>query len=370
MYIFLSFKNNSNIQILLTIAQGVSHMKNTNIKNSKSFSLFIFFILLCIFFSFFIFNLTTIPKNNTSLDASEIQSSENSVPFTEVSGISNILLLSSDARAYDTSSRADSIMILTIDNVNKKLKITSLLRDMLVSINNHGEEKLNHSFAYGGPLKTIETIEDNFGIKIDNYIIIDFNSFRKIIDTLGGITVNIKDYEISELNKYILDSGGNNSDLIFTPGIYTLNGYQALSYARIRKVGDGEYERTERQRNLIDLTMAKIKTISPFKTVTLIKDVFPYIKTNINITSAIDYLLTTLSIYSKNSSIEQLRIPIDTISRERLYTSKGWVLILDKEETSKTLKEFIFNDKLYAPSTDNIQSITKEYDLKYGKRKR
>lgn len=343
-------------------------MKNTNIK-TKGFSRFIFFILLCISFLFFS-NLNILSKNNLSLDTSEIQSSEDLVPFTEVSGISNILLLSSDARASDTFSRADSIMILTIDNVNKKLKVTSLLRDMLVSIDGHGEEKLNHSFAYGGPLKTIETIENNFGIRIDNYMIINFNSFRKIVDTLGGIALDIKDYEVSELNKYILDSGGSQNDLILSSGTYTLNGYQALSYARIRKVGDGEYERSSRQRTLINLTLAKIKNTSPIKIAQIVKDLFPYINTNINFGDAINYSLTTLSIYAKNSSLEQFRLPIDNISRERLYPTKGWVFVLDKEENSKALKDFIFNDKIYTPNTDNISNIAKEYDLKYGKKKR
>ena len=345
-------------------------MKKFNIKTKASpIFILIFFTFLLISFLFFL-NLNNLSKYDVVSDTYDVQNNKDSIPFTEVSGISNILLLSSDARFYDTTSRADSIMILTIDNVNKKLKITSLLRDMLVNIDNHGEEKLNHSFAYGGPLKTIETIENNFGIKINNYIIVDFNSFRKIIDTIGGITVNINDYEVSELNKFILDSGGNTSDLILSSGEYTLNGYQALSYARIRKVGDGEYERTTRQRNLINLILAKIKTLSPFKTVQLVKDLFPYIKTNINITSAINYFLTTLTIYSKNSSIEQLQIPINSISKERLYPSKGWVLLFDKKETSKALKDFIFNDKLYTPSTNNMQSIIKEYDLKYGNKKR
>ncbi len=343
-------------------------MKNTNLRNLKNFN---FILLALIFFiPIFLFNHNLSKNSNVVTDIAKGNDFNNSVPYTEVSGISNILLLSSDAKPNEIYSRADSIMILTIDNINKKLKVTSLLRDMLVFIDGYGEEKLNHSFAYGGPLKTIETIENNFGVKIDNYMIIDFNSFRKVVDTLGGITVDIKDYEVSELNKYILDSGGSKDDLISSSGVHTLNGYQALSYARIRKVGDGEYERSSRQRALINLTLSKIKNTSPIKIAEIVKDLFPYIKTNVNIGDALNYSLTTLSIYTKNSSIEQFRLPIDDISRERLYSSKGWVFILDKEENSKALKDFIFNDKIYTPKTDNISDIAKEYDLKYGKKKR
>ncbi|MDO4534185.1 MAG: LCP family protein [Clostridium perfringens] len=342
-------------------------MKYIKLKNFN----FIFFLLPLIFFTlFFLFSHNAIKSNNITTDMAKVNDFNDNIPFTEVLGISNILLLSSDARPNEEYSRADSMMILTIDNVNKKLKVTSLLRDMLVSIDGHGEEKLNHSFAYGGPLKTIETIENNFGIKIDNYVIINFNSFRKIVDTLGGISLDIKDYEVSELNKYILDSGGSQNDLISSSGTYTLNGYQALSYARIRKVGDGEYERSSRQRTLINLTLSKIKNASPIKIAQIVKDLFPYIKTNVNIGDAINYSLTTLSIYTKNSSLEQLRLPLDSIAKERLYPSKGWVLVLDKEENSNALKDFIFNDKIYTPNTDNISDIAKEYDLKYGKKKR
>lgn len=342
-------------------------MKNTNLRNSN----FVFFLLALIFFApLFIFSYNPSKNNNVVSDVAKANDFGDSISFAEVSGISNILLLSSDARPNENYSRADSIMILTIDNVNKKLKVTSLLRDMLVSIDGHGEEKLNHSFAYGGPLKTIETIENNFGIRIDNYIIIDFNNFRKIVDTLGGITLDIKDYEVSELNKYILDSGGSKNDLISSSGTYTLNGYQALSYARIRKVGDGEYERSSRQRTLINLTLSKIKNTSPIKIAQVVKDLFPYINTNVNLIDALNYSLTTISIYTKNSSLEQFRLPIDNIARERLYPSKGWVFVLDKEENSKALKDFIFNDKIYTPNTDSISDIAKEYDLKYGKKKR
>ncbi|MGG5462534.1 LCP family protein [Clostridium sp. B9] len=288
---------------------------------------------------------------------------DENINFTEVPGITNILLLSSDARPGEDVSRSDSIMILTIDNIHKKLKVTSLMRDMLVEIDGHGEEKLNHAFAYGGPTKTIETIQNNFGIKLDNYVIVDFSAFVKVIDSIGGVEVTIKDYELDELNKYILDGGGSESDLLPEPGTYNLNGYQALSYARIRKVGNGEYERTERQRLVLQLALEKVKDASTVKLVSLMNELFPYVKTNISLTNAMDYGFTALQVGKDcNFEIEQFRVPIDSISHGGILDNKGWVFIIDKVETSKALQEFIFNDNPnYEPDTSNFKSIVNKY---------
>lgn len=272
-------------------------------------------------------------------------------------------MLSSDARPGEDVSRSDSIMILTIDNINKKLKVTSLMRDMLVKIDGHGEEKLNHAFAYGGPTKTIETIQNNFGIKLHNYVIVDFNAFVKVIDAINGIEVTIKDYELDELNKYILDGGGSEKDLLPSPGTYNLNGYQALSYARIRKVGNGEYERTERQRAVLQIALEKVKDMSTVKLVSLLNELFPYIKTNISLGNAMDYGFTALNVGKNcNFEIEQFRVPIDSISKGGIIDNKGWVFVIDKVETSKALQEFIFNNnKNYEPDTSNFDSIIEQY---------
>ncbi|HHD2751916.1 TPA: LCP family protein [Clostridium perfringens] len=346
--------------------------KRFNFSNKQKITLFSLLAILALIVSvvsFFVFRFYN-HSYEAKKDPTEVNVVDEDIKFTEVPGITNILLLSSDARPGEDVSRSDSIMILTIDNVHKKLKVTSLMRDMLVKIDGHGEEKLNHAFAYGGPTKTIETIQNNFGIKLDNYVIIDFNSFVKVIDAIGGIEVTIKDYELDELNKYILDGGGSEKDLLSAPGTYNLNGYQALSYARIRKVGDGEYERTERQRAVIQIALEKIKDMSPVKLVALLNELFPYVKTNISLGDAMNYGFTALNVGKDcNFEIEQFRIPLDSISKGGIIDNKGWVFVIDKVETSKALQEFIFNDnKDYEPDTSNFDSIIENcfnsYDIK------
>ena len=326
------------------------------------FSLLTILILIASIVSFFVFRFYTHSYEGSN-DPAKVNTVDEDIKFKEVPGITNILLLSSDARPGENVSRSDSIMILTIDNINKKLKVTSLMRDMLVKIDGHGEEKLNHAFAYGGPTKTIETIQNNFGIKLNNYVIVDFNAFVKVIDAINGIEVTVKDYELDELNKYILDGGGSEEDLLPSPGTYNLNGYQALSYARIRKVGNGEYERTERQRAVLQIALEKVKDMSTVKLVSLLNELFPYVKTNISLGNAMDYGFTALNVGKKcNFEIEQFRVPLDSISKGGIINNKGWVFVIDKVETSKALQEFIFNDnKNYEPDTSNFDSIIEQY---------
>lgn len=326
------------------------------------FSLLAILILIASVVGFFIFRFYNHSYEGNT-DPAKVNTVDEDIKFKEVPGITNILLLSSDARPGEDVSRSDSIMILTIDNINKKLKVTSLMRDMLVKIDGHGEEKLNHAFAYGGPTKTIETIQNNFGIKLHNYVIVDFNAFVKVIDAINGIEVTIKDYELDELNKYILDGGGSEKDLLPSPGTYNLNGYQALSYARIRKVGNGEYERTERQRAVLQIALEKVKDMSTVKLVSLLNELFPYIKTNISLGNAMDYGFTALNVGKNcNFEIEQFRVPIDSISKGGIIDNKGWVFVIDKVETSKALQEFIFNNnKNYETDTSNFDSIIEQY---------
>ncbi|EHK2279156.1 LCP family glycopolymer transferase [Clostridium perfringens] len=326
------------------------------------FSLLAILILIASVVGFFVFRFYNHSYEGNT-DPAKVNTVDEDIKFKEVPGITNILLLSSDARPGEDVSRSDSIMILTIDNINKKLKVTSLMRDMLVKIDGHGEEKLNHAFAYGGPTKTIETIQNNFGIKLNNYVIVDFNAFVKVIDAINGIEVTVKDYELDELNKYILDGGGSEEDLLPSPGTYNLNGYQALSYARIRKVGNGEYERTERQRAVLQIALEKVKDMSTVKLVSLLNELFPYVKTNISLGNAMDYGFTALNVGKKcNFEIEQFRVPLDSISKGGIINNKGWVFVIDKVETSKALQEFIFNDnKNYEPDTSNFDSIIEQY---------
>ena len=200
---------------------------------------------------------------NKSIEAKDIGS------YTEKE-IYNILLIGKDGISQK-NSRADTMIILTIDNKNKAIKFTSLARDTLVYIPKKGYDKLNHSFSYGGCDLLLKTINDNFKLNISDYAIVDFKTFVDVINVLGGVEVDIEDREIDGLNKVIdacygleIENKGNNIKYITSSGNHLLNGYQALAYCRLRKI-DNCFYRDARQRKILESLAYKLSRVSVFK---------------------------------------------------------------------------------------------------------
>ena len=265
-------------------------------------------------------------------------------------GIKNILIMGSDARPGDKVSRSDSLMIMSIDSIHDDVKITSLARDTLVNIDDHGKTKLTHAYAFGKEKLLIKTVEDNFDIDIDDFVAIDFKSFMAIIDAVGGVTVEVKDHDINELNKFIpetysWDTRQDKGDmqLVKSSGIQKLNGYQALSFARIRH-NDSAFGRDNRQRMILSSLMKELKATSKFKYLSILKTAAPYITTNMDTMKLIKY---GLSIMTKDiSNIKQMEFPLVDNPRyttSGIYGSHGWVIRFDPTSVS-FLKDFIYND--------------------------
>lgn len=272
--------------------------------------------------------------------------------YEEQQGITNILLVGTDARKLDESARSDTMMIVTIDSIHKKLKLTSLMRDSFVTIKGHSDQKLNAAFAYGGPSLLFDTIQRNFKIKLDKYIIINFWGFKEIVDAIGGLDIDIKDYEIREINKYINiyydeDSvsfrkfGDKKSSLLTHAGQQHLDGQQALSYARIRHVGSGSFERNERQRKVLSLIVDRLKDTNILQYPYVLSKILPHVKTNIEPAALMNYAFT-ISKY-KPLQIAQLQLPVEGLCDGRIYKG-SWVLLMDKQQNAEILHDFTFHD--------------------------
>lgn len=272
----------------------------------------------------------------------------NNNKYQNDSDIINVLLIGSDARPGDTSSRSDSMMILTVDNKHKSLKLTSLGRDTYVSIPGHGFQKLTHAYAFGKEKLLIETIEDNFQIDIHNYAKVDFYSFIDIVDSLGGITLNVEDSEVNELNKYIpecynWDKNKNKAPIkyIENSGKQELVGYQALSYVRIRK-NDGTMQRDNRQRLLIEAILEKISKMSVITYPKVLNAALPYIETNMNPTDILFLAKDVLSF--DNIKFTTMQFPLHPENEIRLPAG-GYVIPFEQYEL-KFLHNFIFSNKI------------------------
>jgi polyisoprenyl-teichoic acid--peptidoglycan teichoic acid transferase len=293
-------------------------------------------------FGYLYFKLDSIYDKNADSDLL------NKTDYKQEKGITNILLVGTDGRTLDEASRSDSMMILTVDANNKKLKLTSLARDTYVDIPGHNKAKLNAAYAYGGINLLIKTIESNFKLDIQDYAIVNFFSFMDIVDTLGGVTVDVHKNELHELNRYINDCYALNKNpkkgsikYIDNSGVQKLNGYQALAYGRIRK-DDSALERDRRQRAMIEGLMTSFKQLPVTKYPELVDTILPYVKTNMKPTKILSLGATVLGF--DDLSIHQLEFPMEEYSIGGIYGNAGWVWRYDPDKCLPILHDFIFNN--------------------------
>lgn len=263
--------------------------------------------------------------------------------LSQYDGITNIALFGIDA-PEGTAGRSDAIMIATIDKIHNKLKLTSIMRDSYVNIQDHGEDKLNHAYAFGGHELALKTLNENFNLNLKDFATVNFSSLPKIIDSVGGINLNIRQDELQYINNYIADLNNLNKTSesnITSPGTQHVNGTQALAYCRIRYTAGGDGERTERQRTVLTKLFEKFSEVSPTKYPSILNDIMPMITTSL---SSSDILSLAKSIPSVSSSgLEQERFPRDDYSKGELI--KGvYYLTFNKENTVEQIKNYIFND--------------------------
>ena len=275
-------------------------------------------------------------KDNLGIVEDEFKEYEN------VNKIKNIARFGIDATDGETG-RSDSIMIATLDPVHNKLKITSVMRDSYVSIDGYGQDKINHAYAYGGPELAIKTLNENFGLNIEDFISVNFSSLPTIINILGGIDIEITQEELEYINSYIDDinvKDRTNSPHISYAGVQHLDGTQALAYSRIRYTSGGDYERTQRHRTVLNALFNKLTSTSVASYNSLLNEVLPYVQTNL---SAADILSLGTKVLGIGNNLEQDRFPRDGYG-EGTMIDGIYYLTFDKEATVQQMRDYIFND--------------------------
>lgn len=266
-------------------------------------------------------NLLNFDKKN-SLDKVDV-SKYDTVSDSE---IINILLVGADKNLDEQNTggaarRSDSMMIATLDMKHKKLKVTSLMRDMYVDIPGYGSRKLNAAYSLGGIKLLYETIAKNFGIKMKGYAEVNFDAFVEVINAVGGVEATLTESEAVNLNdtNYIKRKKYRNVKV----GKQVLNGYQALGYCRIRHgkwknghypavltaSGKGDdYGRAERQRLVIQALLKKVKSMSPAKWFDLVDIILPNVKTDLDKDDIKSYLMAVVKMGT--TELKQFSLPI------------------------------------------------------------
>lgn len=259
----------------------------------------------------------------------------------------NVLMVGVDRRGTRGDSNADVVMIATIDKKNGRLKLSSMLRDLYVPIPGEEPARLNSALAKGGISLLKQTINDVLQVQIDNYVLVDFAMFEKIVNKLGGVTVRMTAEEISAANDNIAGLNKQRGvdylwdGFIFAePGNVKLDGKQALGYARIRKI-DSDFVRTNRQFKVLNAIFAKFRSKNVAQQYELLYDLMPLVETDLTNAQIIDCAISALTL-NTNGLLHT------TIPYEELYKSariKGSsVLLFDMPATAWKLHDFIYTD--------------------------
>ena len=263
----------------------------------------------------------------------------------------NVLLIGLDsADALENGGRSDTLIILSLNKKTKKINMTSLFRDTWTYINARGKDmygKINSSYFYGGPETLIETIQNDFKVKIDYYVAVDFSSFTDIINALGGLTIEVEDYEAEYINRttvHTIESG---------PAV-KLDGWEALVYARIRKSdSDSDVSRTRRQRKVIMALMDSAKGAGITQLNNALDTLFKYVKTNLTRMEILSYGVQGLANGWLNYEIQQTTIADDDVFRAGTLANTSLVLI-DFELAAQRIQTAIYGDSNITLAEDRV----------------
>lgn len=308
-----------------------------NIKNIKEFNAILISIAIIIpllGIGYLYFQLNSMYDKEEAKEISTTQESEKN----KKNGITNILLVGVDGNNIEKGNRSDSMMILTIDEKNQDIRLTSLARDTYVDIEGYGSEKLTHAYAYEGASLLIQTIKNNFGIDVDKYVAVSFESFEKIIDILDGIEINVSKKEVSQING------------IKKSGTQTLNGSQALEYSRIRYI-DSAYERDNRQRKVIEALYNKLVNDSNGNLMSVLNEVLRYTKTNMLPLEIVS--IANKAIKINDTEFDQVEFPFKEARKDNNIKEKGWIIEWDKDYNKNKLDKFIYDYANYEKSDSN-----------------
>lgn len=245
------------------------------------------------------YNMLKQVNQDNDFDISEVDINEN----VETTGYKNIILYGVDARSQKNSyegSLSDVIMIVSINQDTKKVKIASVYRDTyLQNPKTKTYDKITHAFGSGGPSLSMSILNTNLDLDVTDYVAINFNVVVDVVDAVGGVTMDLTSEEAYYINAYIDEVNkvtGHKSKHITKAGTYTLDGVQATAYARIRYTAGGDWKRTERQRAVLNKVFEKIKTMKLGELNNLANKVMKQVSTNMN-TTQILYLASQAGSY-------------------------------------------------------------------------
>ncbi len=290
-------------------------------------------------------NSESVPHMEANLDNIELDSlGSGSYPVRKEDGILNFLFIGIEK--MHGARNTDSMMIVTLDTKNKRIKLTSLMRDSYVSIPGYHDNKLNSAYAKGGINLLADTIEKNYKVKLNGYISVDFKSFEKVIDLLGGVRIQLTKEEAYYLNTK--DYISNPYYRTVVEGMNLLNGNQALGYCRVRYVKTleneaNDYGRTSRQRKVMNEIFEKYKSLNIIDLIKVSNQCLDYVNTDLS-EDTIELIIETV-LDNRISTMESFRLPVKGAFEDpKIYEGVTYPLVYNWEENIKQFYMFLYGD--------------------------
>ena len=284
-------------------------------------------------------------------------------------GYLNVAVFGLDTRDNndEMGTRSDTIMVVSLNRETKEVKIASVYRDTLLQHDDGTYNKANAAYSFGGVTEAIALLNKNLDLDIQHYVAVDFEALVYVINALGGIEVDVMAEELYYINGYgleITENTGVTTEIVTTPGVQVLDGVQATAYARIRHVGNGDYQRTERQRYVLGKVLEKAQQADLGAINTIIDQVFPLIETNFSMTEILAY---AKDIY-KYVIGETVGFPFDKDTM--IYGDAGdCVIPLTLMSNVEQLHTYLFPELSYTPSY-NVQVISGDISSIYNGKER
>lgn len=290
---------------------------------------------------------TVDPETNEDIpDVEDLTIPQETIPPVEVDPVNwdnviNIMLIGQDRRPGQGRQRSDSMILLTVNKSKGTITLTSFMRDQYVRIPGYKNNKMNAAYAFGGMKLLNETMETNFGVKVDGNVEVDFNNFEKLINMLGGVDIKLTKSEVKYLNAGMHLTGTNRE---LSVGTNHLDGELALAYSRLREI-DSDYRRAERQRNVITALINRYKSLSLSQMIGMIDDILPMVTTNLTKNEIIDIAVEVAPMLA-GAELNTMRIPVDGTFRQgtvrvRAGLAAWFQYDIDFDANRKVLRELM-----------------------------
>lgn len=339
-------------------------------RRKRKLILFIVEVLVILILLAALFVIIKLNKLNNTGDLDEDKLNINIDAKTQelLDGYTNIALFGIDNRStgkYE-SGNSDCIMIASINNDTKEVRLISVYRDSFLAVDDDDDlRKLNAAYAKGGPTGAVAALNKNLDLDIKEYVAVDFNAVMEVVDALGGIELDISSKEAETMKIYINEMNevmGTNGTAVSGPGLQTVNGIQALAYCRDRYSGGDDYGRTERQRTVISKIVEKAKAASLPTLNKVIDKLFPDISTSLSSSEILG-----LAAGIKDYELADTQGWPFQLTTERMGGKLGDVVVpTDLETNVNLLHQCLFDVEDYE-TTQTVKNISKSVINESGK---